>query len=139
MTFWSCKDVTDENLQDFDPSSTYDTLQNANCTSCEIQADKSAYWTPQLYYQHFDGSFEEVIAPGMTVYYLGRGDVTSDIKPFPRGLRMVSGDALARTYDNTTLTYKNARPVADRVSFACLDTSPLPETPGMSRTQCAYV
>ena len=118
-------------------NSTYETLQTANCTSCEIQADKSAYWAPLLYYQHSNGSFEEVASPGTTIYYLGRGDVTSDIKPFPPGLRIVSGDALTRSYDKTTLTYKNGRPVADRVSFACLDTQPLPETPGLSRTQCA--
>jgi hypothetical protein len=41
----------------------------APCTSCEIQDDKSAYWTPQLYYQHANGSFEEVPNDGMTVYY----------------------------------------------------------------------
>lgn len=72
----------------------------------------------------------------MAVYYLGRGDNTSDIQPFPKGLRMLSGDALARSYDQTTMTYLNLRPVADRVSFACLDTSILPETPGMVHTQC---
>lgn len=29
-------------------SSTYETLINSACTSCEIQADKSAYWAPLL-------------------------------------------------------------------------------------------
>ena len=72
----------------------------------------------------------------MAVYYLGRGDNTSDIKPFPPGFRMLSGDALARSYNTTAMTYKNARPIADRVSFACLDTAPQPETPGMSDTTC---
>ena len=72
----------------------------------------------------------------MTVYYLGRGDNTSDIQPFPKGLKMLSGDALARSYDSTDMTYGNGRPIADRVSFACLDTNPIPETHNMSRTQC---
>lgn len=73
----------------------------------------------------------------MTVYYLGRGDNASNITPFPPGFRMVSGDALARSYDTTVLTYKNARPVADRVSFACLDSSSQPETPGLKDTSCS--
>ncbi|KAL9127627.1 MAG: hypothetical protein Q9217_003539 [Psora testacea] len=117
-------------------SSTYDDLQLANCTSCGIQADKSTYWTPQLYYQHSNGKFEEVGNQGMTVYYLGRGDKPANIKPFPPGFRMISGDPLARSYDTSATTYNNARPIADRVSFACLDSAPMPETPGMNRTQC---
>ena len=41
-------------------SSTYDDIIKAQCTSCTVQADKSAYWAPNLYYAHSDGSFEEV-------------------------------------------------------------------------------
>lgn len=29
--------------------SSYETMINSACTSCEIQADKSAYWAPILY------------------------------------------------------------------------------------------
>jgi hypothetical protein len=152
------------------PSSTYYTNQNSSCTSCEVQADKSGYWTPQLYYQHSNGSFEEVPNSGMVVYYLGRGDNRTNIQPFPPGFRMLSGDAGARSYDNSTLTFGGSagvtyvngtvgngtltggtwvngtsaigpqytgRPVSDRVSFNCLDVSPLPETPNMNRTNCA--
>lgn len=54
------------------PYSTFDSLQTSTCSSCEIQADKSAYWTPQLYYAHSNGSFEEVPNEGMTVYYVGK-------------------------------------------------------------------
>ena len=36
-----------------------------------VQKDTSAYWTPQLYYAHANGSFEEVPNYGMTVYYVG--------------------------------------------------------------------
>jgi hypothetical protein len=49
---------------------------------------------------------------------------------------MVSGDAGARSYDNTTLTYKNSRPIADRISWACLSTTPSKETPGINSTDC---
>lgn len=117
-------------------------MRQSKCTSCEIGADKSAYWTPQLYYQHADGSFEDVPNNGMVVYYLGRGDNRANMKPFPPGFRMLSGSANARSYDNTTMTFNNAtvrgRPVADRVSFNCLDsTSKYPETPGMINTRCS--
>ena len=47
---------------------------------------------------------------------------------------MVSGDAAVRSYDRTTLTYNNVRPVADRVSWACLSTKPSAETPGINIT-----
>ncbi|KAL8926746.1 MAG: hypothetical protein Q9208_002820 [Pyrenodesmia sp. 3 TL-2023] len=117
-------------------ASTYDSLIQSNCTSCEIQDDKSAYWTPLLYYQHSNGSFEEVPHGGMTVYYLGRGD-DKNIQPFPPGFRMVSGKASARSYDQNTLIPGTKRPVADRVSFACLDySSSSKEQPGMVSTDC---
>lgn len=55
---------------------------------------------------------------------------------------MVSGVPSARSYNNNTMTFGNAsvtsRPVADRVSFNCLDIGPsMPEQPYMFRTQCA--
>lgn len=117
-------------------SSDYDSLQNASCTTCSVQKDKSAYWTPLLYYQHKDGSFEEVPNSGMTVYYLGRGDNKANIKPFPPGFRMLSGNAGARSYNPSALTYKNNRPISDQVSYACLDAVGQPETPGMNNTSC---
>ena len=41
-------------------SSTVDELLASDCTSCEIAQDKSAYWTPQLYFMASDGSVELV-------------------------------------------------------------------------------
>lgn len=129
----------------FGPSSTYADLLASQCTSCEIQADKSAYWTPQLYYQHGDGTtFDEVPNGGTVVYYLGRGENRSNIEPFPPGFRMVSGDASLRSNDTGSMTYadpsKNirGRPLSDRVSFACLDSTagPMPEQNYMFRTEC---
>ncbi|KAI9684287.1 MAG: hypothetical protein M1822_005760 [Bathelium mastoideum] len=118
------------------------TLFNSSCTSCEIQDDKSAYWTPQLYFAHTNGSFEEVPHAGSVVYYLGRGADQANIQPFPPGFKMLSGSSAARGYDNTTMTYGNAtyppRPIADRVSFNCLaDGPPLAEQPYMFDTNCA--
>lgn len=33
-------------------NATYESLLNSECTSCEVQADHSAYWTPLLYYAY---------------------------------------------------------------------------------------
>lgn len=74
------------------------------------------------------------------MYYIGRGAAQNNLVPFPPGLQMLTGDSLARSYDNTTMTWGNAtypgRPVADRVSFACLSTTPGKETPGLNSTNC---
>lgn len=161
----------------FGPNSTFESLQNNRCTSCQVQKDKSAYWTPQLYYQQGNnGSFVEVPAGGHTVYYLGRGENASNIVPFPKGFQMLSGNPNWRSYKNTTFTFGGqagviytgghcrtgdgtcyggtfvnrtgtrsdpagpsftGRPVADRVSFACLGGSgENPERPYMARFDC---
>ncbi|EXJ91928.1 hypothetical protein A1O3_00478 [Capronia epimyces CBS 606.96] len=122
-------------------TSDFDSLTAAACTSCSIQKDKSAYWTPLLYYQRANGSFVDVPNDGTVVYYLGRGEDRRNIIPFPPGLRMLSGNPSKRSYDNSTMTYGNstyrARPVADRVSFACINyAQATPETPNMATTDC---
>ncbi|OCT53578.1 hypothetical protein CLCR_09595 [Cladophialophora carrionii] len=125
------------NSPDVNENSDFNSLQSSNCSSCEVQADKSAYWTPQLYYAHTNGTFEEVPNYGMTVYYVGRGGNSSNTVPFPPGFKMLTGDSLLRSYDNTTLTYLDTRPVADRVSFRCInDANDIPEEHYMFRTDC---
>ncbi|KAK3048103.1 hypothetical protein LTS18_013004, partial [Coniosporium uncinatum] len=121
----------------FGPSATYGSLRQSNCTSCEIQDDKSAYWTPQLYYKHVNGTFEEVPNQSMAVYYLGRGQNRDQIIPLPPGFRMLSGNSLQRSFDSTTKTYKDSRFLAERVSFACLDAAPSREQPYMWNMQCS--
>jgi hypothetical protein len=49
---------------------------------------------------------------------------------------MISGDAAARAYDPTVKTYKNYRPVSDRISWACLSTTPSRETYNITNTDC---
>ena len=115
--------------------STYESLLQAPCSSCEIQDDKSAYWTPSLYYQHSNGSFEEVPNRGMAVYYEGRGD-DRNLQPFPPGFRMVSGDKRLRSYNENHLIPGSDRPVSDRVSFACLNGYVNKEQPWLESTNC---
>ncbi|KAI1338944.1 WSC-domain-containing protein [Xylariaceae sp. FL0016] len=111
----------------------FDSLQASECTSCEIQ----------LYYQHADGTFEDVPNGGTVVYYLGRGENRTNIEPFPPGFKMLTGNMFLRSNDTTTRTYAdpsrndNGRLVSDAISFACLDSSgPIPEQNYMFRTDC---
>ena len=119
------------------PFSDAQSLQSANCTTCTVQADKSAYWTPQLYFQFTNGSFAIVPNGGTIIYYLGRGDDAANIVPFPPGYKVLSGDPFVRHYDTQNLTHLNGRPIADRASFACIDYDhPSKETNGMTNTNC---
>ncbi|KEF54554.1 uncharacterized protein A1O9_08996 [Exophiala aquamarina CBS 119918] len=79
---------------------TIDDLLDSNCTSCSILQDKSVYWTPRMYFQHQNGSFESVATVGgMTVYYFteGSGDGNPTVA-FPQNFRMIAGDALKRSF-----------------------------------------
>jgi hypothetical protein len=110
---------------DIGVNATYSSLLNSRCTSCEVATDKSAYWSPTLYYKYPNGSFIEVGHTGAVVYYLGRGPNVNSTVPFPKGFQILSGDKSARSYDNSTYTYGTkdhpGRPVADRVTFNCID------------------
>ncbi|EYE98561.1 DUF1996 domain-containing protein [Aspergillus ruber CBS 135680] len=73
-----------------------DTLKSSDCTSCAVTQDKSAYWTPALYFMHENGTsqiVEEV--GGMLAYYLLYGD---NVKAFPEGFRMLAGDPFQRNF-----------------------------------------
>jgi hypothetical protein len=56
----------------------YNQARASACSSCPIQEDFSNYWTPKLYYQYENGTFQSVptvgdnmndLNGGMTVYY----------------------------------------------------------------------
>ncbi|CAC9885215.1 unnamed protein product, partial [Aureobasidium pullulans] len=116
-------------------NATFDSLYNSECTSCEVSEDKSAYWTPNLYYQHANGSFEEVPHDGSVIYYLARGQNANDIVSFPKGFQMLSGNKALRAANQSGMTwgsskYRN-RPISDAVSYACLSAKGGPETPNL--------
>lgn len=80
-----------------------------------------------MYYQHSNGSFEEVPHSSSVVYYLGRGflpDGSQTYTPFPEGFRMLSGNKAVRAYNQTGVTWGNAtypsQPIQDAVTFLCL-------------------
>ncbi|KAK3351434.1 hypothetical protein B0H65DRAFT_117959 [Neurospora tetraspora] len=86
----------------FSDKAEFDDLMNGDCTSCAVTQDKSAYWTPSLYFQHANGSYELVQqVGGMLAYYLLYTDdanPSSGIKAFPPGFRMIAGDTNRRNY-----------------------------------------
>lgn len=58
-------------------------------SNCSIRADRAAYWTPSLYKE------SEVVRPtGVTAWYFKSG-AGRRLRPFPRGLKVVAGDATA--------------------------------------------
>ena len=77
-------------------ASNADLCKNDACTSCQSTKDKSAYWTPALYFLHSNGS--SAIVPqvgGMLAYYLMYLD---DVKPFPEGFSMIAGQPKVRNF-----------------------------------------
>ncbi|EMC93842.1 hypothetical protein BAUCODRAFT_46702, partial [Baudoinia panamericana UAMH 10762] len=67
-----------------------------NCTSCQVIQDKSAYWTPALYFMRPNGTTELVHqVGGMLAYY---EKTFSDAVPFPEGFRMLAGNRNVRNF-----------------------------------------
>jgi hypothetical protein len=56
--------------KDFGMSANYETLLESDCTSCGVEQDKSAYWTPALYFMHTDGTAEMVDQVGGMLAYV---------------------------------------------------------------------
>ncbi|KAJ9158468.1 WSC-domain-containing protein [Coniochaeta hoffmannii] len=84
----------------FGMNSTGDDLRQSSCTTALIKGDLSAYWYPQLYFQDpKDGHFEPVELFYMNIYYFFEG-TNDEIKAFPVGLQMVSGNAMTRDPPN---------------------------------------
>lgn len=87
----------------FSTSATAETLLASNCTSCQVQQDKSAYWTPQLYFM--DNTGVTTIVPevqGHLTYYKYtpcyiNGHLTYP-SAMPNGLTMISGDTFQRNF-----------------------------------------
>lgn len=105
-------------------SMTYDQARASTCSSCLVKADLSNYWTPKLYFQAQDGTFEDVPqhgegsgnTGGMTVYYLQRySPESNELQAFPEGFRMVAGNPFQRSD-----TGRKEAP-GSAVSFVCLN------------------
>ncbi|GAW12370.1 hypothetical protein ANO14919_017360 [Xylariales sp. No.14919] len=81
----------------FGMGAAYADLTGGDCTSCAVKQDKSAYWTPNMYFLDSEtGEYSPVPqVGGMLAYYLLRGD---NVTAFPTGFQMVAGSNYRRDY-----------------------------------------
>jgi len=114
----------------------------ANSTTCDKQIDHSNYWVPQLYHQRPDNMWEIVrFYPRAAVYYQLRAcdyapglrvcDKTKIPMAFPDGFRMVAGDPLRRTQNDSD-------PAQRAIHFVCLtfDGLGVGQAPGFPHQHC---
>nr|AEL31250.1 hypothetical protein [Armillaria mellea] len=111
---------------DFGPSSTYQTMRQSQCTSCEVAQDLSNYWFPKLYFRDpKTGLFESVANGGLLIYYQNRGtkDVANGgpgLKAFPEGFKMISGDPKKRSFKYPTGLGTQAELAERAIEWSCL-------------------
>jgi uncharacterized protein DUF1996 len=78
-------------------ASTPASLGEAGRTSCRLRADTAAYWAPTLLV-----AGNPVEPRGAIVFYVRR--TSGDVQPFPPGLRIIAGNAAARSAQSQTVT-----------------------------------
>jgi len=92
--------VADLPTKDFAMDVGFDELTaEGACTSCSVTQDKSAYWTPALYFVYSNGS--SVIVPqvgGLLAYYLYYND---NVQAFPEGFQVVAGNKNRRAFNGS--------------------------------------
>ncbi|KAF2246810.1 hypothetical protein BU26DRAFT_532495 [Trematosphaeria pertusa] len=84
----------------------YDPSKAATCTTCDYSQDFSNYWTANLYFRAKNGTYKRVPQmvnlglsgrEGVTVYYIPPYDGKTKVTAFPKGFRMLAGDAGLRS------------------------------------------
>ncbi|RDA92813.1 hypothetical protein CP533_0820 [Ophiocordyceps camponoti-saundersi (nom. inval.)] len=72
-------------------------LATSNCSTAKVKGDNSNYWFPSLYFKDpKTNKFEDVELFYANAYYFFEA-TNDDIKPFPLGLSVVSGDIDTRS------------------------------------------
>lgn len=101
-----------------DSTSSYEELRGAGGTRCRRGADRSAYWVPTL----FDAGRTVTPVRVQAFYLTGRKDPVT-IRPFPKGLKMVAGDAGALApQDPGVVTWRcSGRPPSTQVPWCPFD------------------
>jgi len=97
-------------------NTSYQQMLDSDCTSCLVNQDHSAYWTPALYFQWANGSVTLVQqVGGGLIYYLPRFSTsdTTNVTAFPSGLRMLAGTPTLRSYNESNL-------MAQAIGWNCL-------------------
>ena len=104
-------------------SSTTAELQRAS-TSCKKQADRASYWAPTL-----SDRGTPVEPDGVVAYYRpGAGVDPASVRPYPAGLKVVSGDATAtepQPTERAGWACGSSRNLSPAPPAECPDTAPL--------------
>ncbi|PMD37148.1 hypothetical protein L207DRAFT_71340 [Hyaloscypha variabilis F] len=84
----------------FGIDASYNDLIAGSCTSCQVTQDKSAYWTPALYFQNAAGEFQLVDqVGGMLAYYLLYPNAgNTSLSAFPENFQMIAGNTNQRNF-----------------------------------------
>jgi hypothetical protein len=76
----------------FSPTSSADDMLESGCSTCDVQADNSAYWNPTLYNVNPDGTYQQVRQIDMRAYYFtGNGG-----RSWPKGFETLFGNPSSR-------------------------------------------
>jgi hypothetical protein len=107
-----------------DAASTVESLL-AGGTTCDPVTDLSSYWVPTL----FDAQGAAVAIEHATFYYLVHVDDASAVQPYPLGLKIIAGEAMAA-----------APPDPSHIKWSCLgapdsSTSEIVSCPGASKLE----
>jgi hypothetical protein len=81
-----------------DAFSTPASLRESGRTTCRLRADTAAYWAPTLF---VGGDPVEPLA--VVAYYVRR--TSASVDAFPAGLKVIAGDASARSAQSTRVTF----------------------------------
>lgn len=106
----------------------YDTLTNADCSSCAVKTDNSAYWTPALYYVHNGKYYSVNQKGGMLIYYHFYNDTRlatrqgwghENIDAFPKDFKMLAGSPSRRSAPGPDATQQDKLSYK-AIGFNCL-------------------
>lgn len=87
-------------------SATGNTLIDSNCSNSLVSGDMSGYWGPKLYFRDpANGTLEDVNMDYVNAYYFFEAS-NDDIKAFPVGLMIHSGNAMQRKCENAGGRYQ---------------------------------
>jgi hypothetical protein len=80
-----------------DAYSTYRSLRNGS-TTCDMNADRAAYWAPTLY-----KNGQKYRPRDVAIYYRDSTTPLRAVRAFPAGLRIVAGDVHSKTRQSTNV------------------------------------
>ncbi|OBT76836.1 hypothetical protein VF21_04798 [Pseudogymnoascus sp. 05NY08] len=115
----------------FTATSGSDELIAGDCTSCAVTEDKSAYWTPPMYFKNAaTGQYKLVTQVGgmLSYYFLNYAPGETKITAFPHGMEMIAGDTNQRNFTAGESAPTTQNGLAQKaLGFNCLNYDKAPE------------